>query len=228
MCVDAPRREPWAASGSTSMTDMTHPAELVRYNVDSGELVARYPAPESDQVVLINDVVIAADGTAWVTESLAGGLFRVSPGGESLELFLELPEFGFANGIAASDDGRTVYIGHAEGLSAIDVETRAIDRVSAPENVTLVGADGLSWADGSLVLVQNQPSLNNRLVVAELDETGRRVVGLRQLDLGLPPGLDPYTSAVGHGFVYVTASPPIDPDVDLTDAPPPAIVRVAL
>jgi hypothetical protein len=33
---------------------------------------------------------------------------------------------------------------------------------------------------------------------------------------------------VGEGFVYVTASPPIATDVDLSDAPPPAIVRLPL
>jgi hypothetical protein len=228
MWVDAERRELWAAAGSTSMTEMTHPAELVRYSIDSDELVARYPAPDGDQVLLVNDVVVTADGTAWTTESLIGGLYRVSPGADRLELFLELPQMGFANGIAASADGGTIYIGHAEGLSTIDVATRKVERITSPPDVTLVSADGLSWADGSLVLVQNQPSLNNRVIVADLDAGGLRVTGIRQLPLGLPTGLEPYTSAVGEGFLYVTASPPIDPETDLTDAPPPAIVRVPL
>jgi hypothetical protein len=228
MSVDARRRELWAAAGSTSMEEMTHPAELVRYNIDTGELVGRYPAPETDRVLLVNDVVVTPDGTAWLTESLGSALYRLPAGGEKLELFVELPDFGFANGIAASGDGRTIYVGHAEGLSAIDSQTGAIERVVPQGNFTLVSADGVSWADGTLILVQNQRSLNNRVVQVELDSTGRKALSLRHLSIGLPSGLDPYTSAVGEGFVYVTASPPIATDVDLSDAPPPAIVRLPL
>ena len=228
MWVDAERRELWAAAGSTSMEEMTHPAELVRYNVDTGELLARYPAPDPEQILLFNDVVVTADGTAWMTESLIGGLHRVPPGGQDLELFVEFPQFGFANGIAASGDGTTIYVAHAEGLSAIDVTTGVIERVLPEADFSLVAADGLNWHDGSLILVQNQPSLNNRVIRAELDSTGRRVTAIYRLPAGLPSGLDPYTCAVAEGEVYVTISPPIAPDVNLEDAPHPGIVRLKL
>lgn len=58
--------------------------------------------------------------------------------------------------------------------------------------------------------------------------TGRRGVNLRRLSIGLPSGLDPYSSAVADGVVYVTASPPIDPDTDLGEAPAPGIARLPL
>jgi hypothetical protein len=228
MWVDAERRELWAAAGSDSMETMTYPAELVRYNVDTGELVARYPAPAGERPLLVNDVVVTSDGTAWMTESLVGGLYRVRPGGDELELFVEFPQFSFANGIAASADGRIIYVAHAEGLSAVDSETGAIRIVKPRGDITLVAADGLSWADGALILVQNQPSLNNRVVRVELDPTGYEAIGLRQLSIGLPPGLEPYTSAVAGDVVYVTASPPIGPEADQENAPPPGIARLPL
>jgi sugar lactone lactonase YvrE len=228
MWVDAQRRELWAASGSDSMETMTYPAELVRYNVDTGKLVARYPAPVGERPLLVNDVVVTPDGTAWMTESLVGGLYRVRPEGDGLELFVEFPRFGFANGIAASGDGRTIYVAHAEGLSAIDSETGAIRTVNPRGDFTLVGADGLSWADGALILVQNQPSLNNRVVLVELDASGYEATGLRQLDCGLPAGLEPYTSAVAGDVVYVSVSPPIGPEEAQGTVPPPGIARLPL
>jgi len=229
MWVDASRRELWAVAGSTSMEEMTHPAELVRYNVDTEELVARYLAPETDQVLLVNDVVVTPDGTAWLSESLVGGLYRVRPGSAEMELFVALPQFGFANGVAASDDGQTIYIGHAEGLSAIDSKTGVVETVEPQGEFTLVSADGLSWADGALILVQNQPSLNNRVIHVTLDPSGRKAMDFRQLSAGLPPGLEPYTSAVAGDVVYVTASPPIGPEGEsATDAPRPAIARLPL
>ena len=126
-----------------------------------------------------------------------GSSIEYRPGAEALELFLELPQFGFANGIAASGDGRTIYVAHAEGLSAIDAASGAVERVVPQGDFTLVSADGLSWAEGRLILVQNQPSLNNRVVWIELDATGRQATRLHHLDRGLAEGLDPYTSAVG-------------------------------
>ena len=227
MWVDAPRRELWAVAGSTSMEVMNHPAELVRYQVDTGDLLARYPAPELEETILLNDVVVTPDGTAWVTESLLGGLYRVPPGGAELELFIPLTGFGFANGIAASAEGGTIYVAHAEGVSAIDPSSGAVERVVPDGPFTLVSADGLSWADGGLVLVQNHPSLNNRVVRVTLDDNGRRATALQVLDAGVPDGLIPYTSAWGEGTVYVIASPIFD--LDSPDDPPPppsAIVSI--
>ena len=227
MWVDTPRRELWAVAGSTSMEEMNHRAELVRYQVDTGRLVARYPAPELEETILVNDVVVTPDGTAWVTEGLLGGLYRVPPDGEELELFLPLTGLGFANGIAAAGDGFTIYVAHAEGLSAIDPTTGAIERVVPEGDFTLVSADGLSWADGDLVLVQNHPSLNNRVTRVTLDPTGRRALSLEILDAGLPEGLIPYTSAYGDNRVFLIASPIFDLKAPEDSPPPSAILTIA-
>jgi hypothetical protein len=226
--VDVPRRELWAVSGSRSMEEMTHPAELVRYQVDTGHLLGRYAVAETEEVLLINDVVVTPDGTAWATESLRGGLYRVPPGGEELERFRSLEGLGFANGIAASDDGSTLYVAHAEGVSAIDPVTGKIERLTAQGDFTLVSADGLSWADGALILVQNQPTLNNRVVRVALDSTGRRALDLDILPAGMPAGLDPYTSAWAGGRVYIVASAPFDTEGTDVRISPPAIVSVPI
>ena len=69
---------------------------------------------------------------------------------------------------------------------------------------------------------------DNRLSPEGLDSTGRQALTPEHLSCGLPPGLDPYTSAVGEGAVYVTASPPIGSGEDLENAPFPAIVRLPI
>lgn len=65
MWVDAPRRELWAVVGSSSMEEMNYRAELVRYEVDTGRLLARYPAPELEETILVNDVVVTPDDGFW-------------------------------------------------------------------------------------------------------------------------------------------------------------------
>lgn len=105
----------------------------------------------------------------------------------------------------------------------MDPVTAKIERVVPDGNFTLVSADGLSWADGDLILVQNHPSLNNRVVRATLDPTGRRALSLEILDAGLPAGLIPYTSAYGNAHVYLIASPVFDLNAP-EDTPPPSTI----
>lgn len=226
--VDAARRELWAVSGEREGAAGGPPPELVRLSLPEGAVAGRYSAPVDGVERLLNDVVVTPDGTAWATESLQGGLYRVPAGGEALELFRTYPDLGFANGIAAAADGATLWVAHAEGLTAIDAATGEATRVAAPEDLSLVGADGLSLAPGGLVLVQNQPSLGNRAIFVALEPGGRAARGHRLLAAGLPDGLLPFTSAVGGGWVYLVASAPFDGPGGSGQVPRPAVVRCPL
>ena len=205
--VDSERRELWAATGDQPTPGAPPvPGEVVRYSIDSGALAARYPGPDDGKPQLINDVTVGPDGTAYVTESLGGRIFRVPPDGDALELFKSFPLLAFINGVAISDDGSMLYFAHIEGLSAIDLATGSTMRVTATDGSVLGMGDGLSWAGDGLVIVQNQPQLNFRIVHAALDEMGSRVTELSVLPSGLPAGLIPYTSAVLDQTAYIVAA----------------------
>jgi len=205
--VDSERRELWAATGDQANPESPPVAgEVVRYSIDSGRLAARYPGPDDGKPQLINDVTVGPDGTAYVTESLGGRIFRVPPDGDALELFKSFPRLAFINGVAISEDGSTLYFAHIEGLSAIDLASGDSVRVTAADGSVLGMGDGLSWAGDGLVIVQNQPQLNFRVVHAALDEMGRRVTDLSILPSGLPDGLIPYTSAVLDQTAYIVAA----------------------
>jgi len=229
MWVDAPRRALWAATGLGAYQEPfdaePRQNELVRYDLETGKLVGRYPLPD-DEHRLLNDVVVAPDGTAWATETLRGELFRVPPDG-GLELFRRYPDLVYLNGIALSDDGGTLYLGHYDGLSAVDPDDGAIERVRG-ERMALGMVDGLSWIDGGLVIVQNSRYVNNRVVRVDLDPEGRRATGLGILPCGLPEGLLPYTCAVDDGAVFVVAGAPFGLRETGETPPPPAVVRLPL
>ena len=60
--VDSERRELWAATGNQATPGSTlEPGEVVRYDVETGELRARYVGPDDGQPQLINDVTVAPD-----------------------------------------------------------------------------------------------------------------------------------------------------------------------
>ncbi|MEJ2084268.1 MAG: hypothetical protein P8Y44_01145, partial [Acidobacteriota bacterium] len=111
--VDSERRELWMATGDQANPESPPVAgEVVRYSIDSGRLAARYPGPDDGKPQLINDVTVGPDGTAFVTESLGGRIFRVPPDGDALELFRSFPSLAFINGVAISEDGSMLYFAH--------------------------------------------------------------------------------------------------------------------
>ncbi len=223
--VDAPRRALWAVTGEGEWKDPNEGPprrnELVRYDLSTGLIDGRWNIPD-DELRLLNDVVVGPDGTAWATESLRGEVFRVTPDGE-LELFARFPELVFLNGIAISDDGGILYLGHFAGLSVVSPDDRTIKPVPG-RDMALGMVDGLSWADDNrLVLVQNSHRVNFRVVRVDLDAGGRTAERLEILRSGLPEGLIPYTSAIDGDSVIVVAAAPFDL-MDRGEAPPPPVV----
>jgi sugar lactone lactonase YvrE len=229
MSVDSPRRTLWAATGlgayQEPFDDQPRKNELLRYNLETGRLERRYSVPD-DENRLLNDVVVAPDGTAWATETLRGELFRVLPGGE-IELFRRYPDLVYLNGIALSDDGERLYLGHYGGLSVASPIDGSIASVRGPD-MALGMIDGLSWVDDGLVMVQNSRHVNNRVVRVDLTPDGRRAAGLEVLPSGLPEGLIPYTCATGDDAVFVIAGAPFGL-MDTGEAPQaPAVVALPL
>ncbi len=229
MWVDAPRRTLWAATG---FGDYEEPFdgpprknELVRYSLETGRLEHRYNVPD-DENRLLNDVVVGPDGTAWATETLRGELFRVLPDGD-LEIFRRYPELVYLNGIALSDDGGTVFLGHYGGLSLVSAADGAIESIRGPD-MALGMIDGLTRIGGGFVIVQNSRHVNFRVVRVELGEDETVAQDLEILDCGLPDGLIPYTCAVYDGSVFVIAG--ADFGLMEHDEPPPApaVVRMPL
>jgi sugar lactone lactonase YvrE len=227
--VDAPRRALWAVTGDGewrgSGDGPPRKNELVRFDLDTDQLDGRWPIPD-DQLRLLNDVVVGPDGSAWATESLRGEVFRVTPAGE-LELFARYPELVFLNGIAISGDGGKLFLGHFAGVSVVSPVSGSIEPLRA--RGTAVGmVDGLSWAGESLVVVQNHPRVNFRVVRVDLAADGVTVERLEILPSGLPEGLIPYTSAVDGDLVLVVAAATFDL-MDRGEVPPaPAVVRFPL
>ncbi|MDF1504617.1 hypothetical protein [Roseisolibacter sp. H3M3-2] len=118
----------------------------------------------------VNDVAVVRGDTAYVTDSQNPVIYRVyeGPTGWVVEPWLPLAgtliEYttGFnLNGIAASPDGRTLYVvqSNTGELFAIDVATRAVTQVDLG-GAALTNGDGLEVTGGNrLTVLRNQEEL---------------------------------------------------------------------
>lgn len=157
MKVDPARRALWVCSAAgPSAGEQDGSSGLFRYDLATGRLTSKHLLPGKPQPHLLNDVALGRDGEVFVTDSKGGGLYRLRPGHEQLEAFLEPGSLIYPNGIALSPDEKKLFVADfAKGLSIVDVASRQVRPLPHPERVNVAGIDGLYLHAGSLVAVQN-------------------------------------------------------------------------
>jgi sugar lactone lactonase YvrE len=124
-----------------------------------GRLVRRFAAGPG---ALINDVALAPNGDAYVTDSARGLLFRIpakalskrTGGTKRIDPFVRLsstPVGQYSNGVVTAGGRYALVVGTASGvLVRVDLKTK---RVKAVEGVTLPAGDGLARTGHTLYAV---------------------------------------------------------------------------
>ena len=168
IAVDAARGRLLVAGGDLGVGTRTAEATQERmagvtvYDLGSGALLAHHDlaALTADPYHHANDLALDADGTAYVTDSFAGVVYRITPAGEA-SVFARSPlmtsEHVGLNGIAVHPGG-FLLVAHAERGTLLRVplaDPSEAAEVALPE--ALPGADGLVLLDGRrLVVAQNE------------------------------------------------------------------------
>ena len=217
MKVDAQRRLLWAVSGrypelGPSQRPDVGTGGIRAYNIDTGALVTSVEVDERPTWVHgFNDMGLAADGTVYVTDTNTHALYRLAPGGKALELVLRDTAMTFPNGIVMSPDGRTLYIAHVEGISAIDLASRTRRLLGVPADGSVNSIDGLLLKDGIFYGVQNSPYML-RIVAARLASDGQSISKVWTVNSRTPLGYNQTTAAIADNDLYMVGGTPT-PDI---------------
>ena len=218
LTVDAANRQLYAVStnGFEESAKTERRNAVVCYDLKAGRLVQRFAAPEATQ---LNDLVAAADGTLYVTDSGGSTLFRKKPNEQTLSVFGKRGAFRGANGIAMARDG-ALYVAVSTGIVRVDTATGEPTRLSQPDSVATGGIDGLYWYDGDLIGVQNVTN-PGRVVRIALGDNGGKIIGLTVLQSHHHPDFDePTTGAIAHNTLYVLGNASVghyQPDGTITN-----------
>lgn len=190
-------------------------AKLGVYNLTTGEriamvdLAASVADAPSDAAYFANDVAVADDGTAYVTDTRLGVVYRVGP--DYVASVLHRFEGFGPNGIVHHPAGYLLVCG-GTALWRVPVDNPAgATQVTLPEEIA--GQDGMVWmSDGRLAIVSNAA---NRVVALTSDDgwTTAEVAGVA------PYETQATTAAVVGDDVYV-----VHPH--FSDTAPPSIARV--
>jgi DNA-binding beta-propeller fold protein YncE len=205
--VDPERRHLWAMTdGHERIPQEKGRAGAFKYDLTTGKLISRYVVDDGSRKHLFNDVAITHEGEVYITDSAAGTLYRITPGKDELERFLDPNTIRYPNGITVSDDGKSLFVAHSMGIAVIDPQTKASRDIRTIEGVTLLGIDGLYFYRGSLVGIQNG-ARPERVVRFFLTPAFDRVERVQVLDAGNPLFDVPTTGVIaGDSFYYIANS----------------------
>ncbi len=151
----------WVAGGGSGEVLRFDGVDAATFDAAAGPTHTYASAPA--EATFFNDLVVAPDGTVYVTDSNRPALFHVAPGADEATPFVEFAGTPFAyvegfnaNGIAITPDGSTLVVVQANTglLFRIDVATRTVTAVDL-QGTTVPGGDGLVLDGTTLYVVQN-------------------------------------------------------------------------
>lgn len=169
---------------------------LRTFDLQTGAPEGDYPLPGGEKA-LCNDIAIAKDGTAYVSETRGGRVLRLRPGESQLAIWAQDPRLLGVDGVAVGGDG-AVYVNTVTTGRMFRIRVGA-DGAAGPleelaPSTPLGGPDGLR-AIGGLKFIQAENGVGR---VSEVTIAGDQAL-IAPLKTG-EPGL---TSAVlTHGQVW--------------------------
>jgi sugar lactone lactonase YvrE len=212
LAVDEDAGALWAATSAVPAmrgftSDMDGTAALAEIDLASGAVrrvipLVRKPGDQYSHV--LGDLALGPDGSVFVTDSGGPILWRLPPGGTTLEAFVEHPEFMSVQGIAVVATGSALIVSdHANGLLRVDLASRRVVRLESPPNTSLIGLDGLVAApNGDVFAIQNGLRPNRVLRIA-LDAAAETVEAVTVVESGHHTMAAPSLGCIGpEGHLY--------------------------
>ena len=186
-------------------------ALLMEIDARSAKVLRRFD-PGANGPAVLGDMCVTGEGTVYVTDSIGGGVYRLRGDLQTAKLEKIADGLFSPQTPVLSRDGRRLFVAdYTMGIAVIDLPAASVapnpsaklNYLPHPENVAVVGLDGLYRNDDSLIGIQNgtQPERIVRLVMnpAETEITGGQVIH----QIGQ---FDPTHAVEVDGWFYATSN----------------------
>ena len=167
-----------APTGMGILEDKLYIAErgnLVEINIETGEILNRYPVPKTK---FVNDVVIAGDGTVFVSESGNSIIYKFIDG--EFEEWLTGSDVSRPNGMAVVDNKLIVGMMGTGCVVSIDLFNKEIQKLGCFDGKNIV--DGVRALSNDEFIITNWVGLtavltNNGEVTELINTTDDKIYG---------------------------------------------------
>ena len=155
------------------------PTALKMFDLKTGDAKGSLPLPASTlfgQTALCNDIAVAPDGTAYVTDTMAGHILRLKPGASTLEVWAHDPRWDVKgpqlDGIAVLDGSVYANIFEGDGLYrvAVNPDGSAGKITKLHTSRSLYHSDGLrAFGPNTLLMVEGATKGSLDLITVDSD-----------------------------------------------------------
>ncbi len=209
--LDARRRVLWATTAALDRAEGHRTADegrsaLLKYDLDRGVLLARYevsgPGPHT-----LGDLTLGPAGEVIVSDGAGGGIYRLAPGQSALETLVGPGVFLSPQTPAFAPGGRLLFIpDYVRGIAVVDPANGQVTWLATPPDLAASGIDGLYFAGGALLAIQNGTT-PQRVLRLRLDARMRRVVRWEVIERKTPALSEPTHGVLaGADFFYIGTS----------------------
>jgi sugar lactone lactonase YvrE len=212
LLIDPQHRLLYATTGAVPFMVNYRPEDSGRsgifaFDLNSGKLVRKVLLPPDGKQHFLNNLVMNHAGDIYICDSLASGIYKLQRGSGHLEVFIPSTVFRASQGLALSDDQKTLYLSDfSNGLWAVDLASRTPRKIDSPADIWLGGLDGLSRVPDGFISVQIgvKPA---RVLHLKLAPNAQKLTSVEILEMNHPAYAEPIQGIVdGDSFFYVANS----------------------
>jgi hypothetical protein len=147
------------------------------------------------------DIAATPENGVLILDRAGHRILQLRPKSATLDLGATLPDDQPVTLAPADND--VVYVAHANGISRIDLSTRATTEIKPAKGVDLKGITKLRWYKGSLIAVRREREGTYESIRIALDRLGRAAT---VESLALVAAVDPTAMTIAGGTLYYLAA----------------------
>ncbi len=217
MKVSVDAKSLWLCSASETGSPDGY-SGLFQIEIPSGKQLWKFIIDNKQGPHLFNDLVIAASGAVYFTDSKGGKLWSLQPGNDTLTEYAA--DLVYPNGIALDEENKALFVADFMGLYVIDLVSGKRTKLDHQGKTYLNGIEGLYYYKGSLIAIQDSGNQDDRVVRLYYDLTKNTITNKATLQTFRTDFIIPTTGALANGQLHYIANAQLrslQPDGSLTN-----------
>ena len=212
MAIDQQQKRLWVSSASLPGFSAFDPVDkgrsaLYELNLETLEVINRYPVPVDGQAHVLGSMAIDSKGDVYIVDRHLPIIYKKAAAEKKLKPVFALRKMLSLRGMALQAEGHYMYVaGREMGIAVVEMATGRTGKLMTPETLNLGGIDGLYLKDNKLFVIQNgiKPQ---RVISLQLDPTGLKVTEIRPMAVAQPEFDYPsYGTLKGEDLYYFASS----------------------
>jgi len=147
MEVDPKKNILWVNAALAPIVNKTGKSEwkttIMSFDLSNNQLIKKYNFIKGSQVFL-NDLTISQNGDIYATESVNSKIYKLDVLTDDLDVFLDLRNLNFPNGIIYYEPLHALFVATNEGIARIDIEKKEVKLLATEGGIDAKVIDGLA------------------------------------------------------------------------------------